>query len=317
MWSLLPALALADTPAPPTETTPPAREVHWSEVMPKRRVQPTYPDAARDLHLAEVACTVHFTIDTAGRPSAVQVTGCPEVFQQATEEAAWKWAFYPLKIDGVAVPATFVLKVKFLDAGPAESDEPLSLLIWAGLGYGQAPGGGAGALSAGVAGLHPDDLWTGELRFTYLYNLWTLLPGDAVARLEADVGPGVWLGPLRLRATAGLAVDRHSPTLQVHGTDFALRVPVGADLTLQPTDTAALQLSARPAWVPLGGEERRSDALIDEIALEGGLWLVPVPVPHPRLSVHLGGGVLLWPDERIAYGTVGVGSLSPRVDDAP
>ena len=52
-------------------------------------------------------------IDEKGKPEDVKIVNCPKVFEEAVLEAAWKWTFYPSKVDGKAVKAGFNLKVTF------------------------------------------------------------------------------------------------------------------------------------------------------------------------------------------------------------
>jgi hypothetical protein len=88
-----------------------AEFVHWSEVRVKRRVNPSYPEAAKDLGLTEVHCKIRMKIDERGKPYEVTPESCPELFQQSATDAAWKWTFYPLERNGEPSKAEFVLNI--------------------------------------------------------------------------------------------------------------------------------------------------------------------------------------------------------------
>jgi len=86
---------------------------HWSEVKPKRRVKPKFPAAAKALNLTEERCQVRFFIDEKGKPYDIKIEKCPTVFHDAVKTAAWNWRFYPMKENGKAVRAQFVLGITF------------------------------------------------------------------------------------------------------------------------------------------------------------------------------------------------------------
>lgn len=73
------------------------RVFHHSELEVKKRVEPVYPDAARDLNLGEQRCIVKVFIDEEGVPYDVSVDQCPNVFDTPTREAILKWRWYPPK----------------------------------------------------------------------------------------------------------------------------------------------------------------------------------------------------------------------------
>lgn len=89
------------------------RAVHWSEVRVRSRVEPRYPEAAKQLGLDEGRCALRIQIDARGEPTDIQVRSCNKVFEASALEAAWKWRFYPMKVDGVAVPAAFDLAIVY------------------------------------------------------------------------------------------------------------------------------------------------------------------------------------------------------------
>ncbi|MEC7983529.1 MAG: energy transducer TonB [Myxococcota bacterium] len=88
--------------------------VHWSDVKPKRKVKPKFPQAAKALNIREASCFVHFYIDEKGKPEKVNIEKCASVFHASVEKAAMKWRFYPMKnSSGKRVKASFKLKIKF------------------------------------------------------------------------------------------------------------------------------------------------------------------------------------------------------------
>ncbi len=97
---------------PPQGPTGP-REVHWSAVKVTRQVQPRMPAAARSMGPQQVSCVVRMTIDTRGRVTRVDPVDCPVLFQTATTEAALKWRFEPMRVDGQALDASFLLTVRY------------------------------------------------------------------------------------------------------------------------------------------------------------------------------------------------------------
>jgi len=96
---------------------PPGTDLHvhlsYAAVKVKRQVTPVYPRAAQSLGLPETRCKARVDIDTRGRPTQVQVGGCAAVFHAATVDALMRWRFYPARRDGRAVPATFVVPLRY------------------------------------------------------------------------------------------------------------------------------------------------------------------------------------------------------------
>lgn len=86
--------------------------VEWTAVKVKRQAQPVYPPSARAMHM-EGSCTLRFIIDERGVPTSVTPTACPAPFQESALAAAAQWRFYPMKVNGVAQPATFQLVMHF------------------------------------------------------------------------------------------------------------------------------------------------------------------------------------------------------------
>ena len=88
------------------------RSVHWTEVKVKRQAQPVYPPSAQAMHI-EGSCTLRFIIDERGVPTSVTPAACPAPFQESAVAAGSQWRFYPMKVNGVAQPATFQLVIHF------------------------------------------------------------------------------------------------------------------------------------------------------------------------------------------------------------
>lgn len=89
------------------------REVHWSAVTVRRQVEPHMPAAARSLGPMSVKCTIRMSIDERGRVTAVLPVDCPPLFHDSAEQAAAKWRFDPMEVDGAAVPASFLLTIRY------------------------------------------------------------------------------------------------------------------------------------------------------------------------------------------------------------
>ena len=88
------------------------KSIHWSQITAKRKVEPSYPKAARELGI-EGDCNVRMFVDERGKVVDVKIETCPTPFHDAATEAAYKWSFYPMKVEGQKVSATFVLKLQF------------------------------------------------------------------------------------------------------------------------------------------------------------------------------------------------------------
>ncbi len=111
------SVADAHNPNPPaavfTDADGDVPVVHWSEVKVKRRVSPKYPEDAKSMDLGTVRCQLRFLVDERGMPYDVRLESCPEAFHESALEAAWKWRFYPMKMNGEAVKAQFVLVIVY------------------------------------------------------------------------------------------------------------------------------------------------------------------------------------------------------------
>lgn len=88
-------------------------EVSASAIKVKRRVDPVFPETARQLGISDAHCRVRLTVNARGEPTAVDIVSCASAFQPSALDAAWKWRFYPLRVAGVAQPATFVLGIHY------------------------------------------------------------------------------------------------------------------------------------------------------------------------------------------------------------
>lgn len=91
--------------------------VHHSQVEVKRRIEPTYPMAARGMGLGEQRCIVQVEIDETGVPAKVSVDKCPKVFHAGTEEAMLKWRWYPYKIEGEKLRVSTKIAVVYRENG--------------------------------------------------------------------------------------------------------------------------------------------------------------------------------------------------------
>lgn len=89
------------------------RDIDGGAVRVRYQRQPEYPAAAAALGIQEAICTVRIVIDPRGVPSEVYPVSCPPPFVAATRSAAMKWRFHPVREGGVAVPARFVLRVRY------------------------------------------------------------------------------------------------------------------------------------------------------------------------------------------------------------
>ncbi len=90
------------------------RAVHWSEVRPKKKVEPKTPRAATELGLTDERCNLRLFIDEKGSVYDVKTEACPAIYKDNAVAAAWKWKFYPYKIEGRAQKAQFVLTFRFV-----------------------------------------------------------------------------------------------------------------------------------------------------------------------------------------------------------
>jgi len=92
------------------------RVFHHSELEVKKRVNPTYPDSAKQLNLGDQRCLATVRIGETGVPYEVTIAKCPETFHSATKQALLKWRWYPPK-DGkskvkaqTTIAFTYVMK---------------------------------------------------------------------------------------------------------------------------------------------------------------------------------------------------------------
>lgn len=84
--------------------------VHHHDLRLKALKKPLFPADADEDH---VKCRVDVVISARGLPTDIKVDGCPEVFQEATVDAARKWRWHPHKVDGEKVAVRTLMMVKF------------------------------------------------------------------------------------------------------------------------------------------------------------------------------------------------------------
>ena len=102
-----------DLPPPP----PPAEFAHLPPVLKplrvKRKVQPSYPKAAREMRLGDHKCKARIAVDAKGLAQEVEIQGCPTVFHESVRRTLLQWTFYPATKNGTRVPATFKAVIAF------------------------------------------------------------------------------------------------------------------------------------------------------------------------------------------------------------
>lgn len=91
----------------------PLRTVRFDELRVRRRLMPLLPSSAAGLPEDRYRCVAAITIDHRGKPTAVTVSDCPDLFHNETRRAARGWRFVPYKVNGVPVPARFELGVTY------------------------------------------------------------------------------------------------------------------------------------------------------------------------------------------------------------
>ncbi|HHO50657.1 MAG TPA: hypothetical protein ENK18_07220, partial [Deltaproteobacteria bacterium] len=89
------------------------RVFHHSELEAKKRVQPRYPDAARDLNLGTQRCKARVFIDESGVPYDVRVESCPQAFHPETKAALLKWRWYPPRDGRNKIKAQTIIAVTY------------------------------------------------------------------------------------------------------------------------------------------------------------------------------------------------------------
>jgi protein TonB len=88
--------------------------VHHSELQIKRRVDPEYPEAARDMNLGIVDCRVRIFIDEEGVPYDLVFESCPRVFHENARDAVMKTRWYPHRVGRSKSRAQFVIRYRFV-----------------------------------------------------------------------------------------------------------------------------------------------------------------------------------------------------------
>ena len=89
------------------------RVFHHSELEVKKRVNPQYPDQARELNLGDQRCLAKVFIDEVGVPYDVKVENCPNTFHTETKAAILKWRWYPPKDGKNKVKAQTTIAVTY------------------------------------------------------------------------------------------------------------------------------------------------------------------------------------------------------------
>ena len=122
-WSV----GAAEPEAPTGEALTGPRPVHWTEIKIKNHVVPKYPRKARNQDL-EGDCKVRLIIDERGKTTSVEIITCPPEFAEVSTQAAMDTDFFPMKVEGVPVKATFVFTYKFRlgDAPSPAPSQPLA-----------------------------------------------------------------------------------------------------------------------------------------------------------------------------------------------
>ena len=78
-----------------------------------RRVAPHFPEEALAANISFVECLATISVDAAGSPTNVTVSGCPDLFFQSVENAVMRWRFEPAMADGLPVATDFELTIYF------------------------------------------------------------------------------------------------------------------------------------------------------------------------------------------------------------
>lgn len=89
------------------------RVFHHSELEVKKRVNPSYPEAARALNIGDQRCLAKVFINEEGVPYEVVVESCPKVFHEDTKAAILKWRWYPPKDGKSKVKAQTTIAVTY------------------------------------------------------------------------------------------------------------------------------------------------------------------------------------------------------------
>jgi TonB family protein len=90
--------------------------VHYSEIRPKVFLAPRYPKAAKQIGL-EADCRLRIYVDEKGKVYNARVETCPKVFHEELLKTAYKWKFYPMKVEGKPIKTQMQYPVKFALSG--------------------------------------------------------------------------------------------------------------------------------------------------------------------------------------------------------
>lgn len=99
-----------------TDAAAPAAEEAEEEAIllrAKRRVSPNWPMSASREGITRATCVVHIDVDARGKPSNAVASECGEVLYEAAINAAMKWRFHPLIVDGTPQESSTIVKFTF------------------------------------------------------------------------------------------------------------------------------------------------------------------------------------------------------------
>ena len=78
-----------------------------------RRVAPHFPDEALAANITFAECLATISVDAAGTPTSVIVSGCPDFFSESVEDAVMRWRFEPTLANGAPTATEFELTIYF------------------------------------------------------------------------------------------------------------------------------------------------------------------------------------------------------------
>jgi protein TonB len=102
---------LAETP--PAKASEPARlDFRASEAKPSVRVEPVYPDLAREARVQGVVI-LEVLVDRTGAPEAINVLRSEALLEQAAVDAVGEWRWNPYEVAGRPAPFWVTVTVTF------------------------------------------------------------------------------------------------------------------------------------------------------------------------------------------------------------
>ena len=102
-------------------------ETERDDVGLRKRVEPVFPDAARDAGLSFGRCEVDVLVGPSGLPGEPAFIDCPEVFQRSAMEALRQWRWHPEEHDEDGTPTRVI--IDYRDESPTAllaTPDPLS-----------------------------------------------------------------------------------------------------------------------------------------------------------------------------------------------